>query len=320
MMRQHRATIRLRTWGAAAAGLLLLTTGCGSDGAAAEPKPDDASSTEPSADTSLGEGEWLLGITSATGADAETTVTVYVTLNPATGEATARRLPGVVAASSTPREAALLVSTDRSWAIADTSISAKDEKSGQLTVYSLSDDTTETIDMRERTGESDVKPIGWAFDPETDDTLRVVDSENRVWSVAVSGGEATQETSLPDGPWVFTNGFDPNTGEPWVESIDSDATEPAGNGPTDTRPVTREGGTVLPASSPELSSLPPGPCRLGAGFADASGVTWTFCADQPSISTHYLPQGADAWVDYGKPSSPVAPIASGFALVLPPAR
>ena len=44
---------------------------------------------------------------------------------------------------------------------------------------------------------------------------------------------------------MFTNGFNRNTGEPYMESIDSDATNPAGNGPGDTSPVTRDGGTVL---------------------------------------------------------------------------
>ncbi len=322
-MRQHSTGSRLSAWSAAAAGLLLLSSACGSDGASAsDPEPRTSSSTpsDDAADTSLGEGNWLLGITSAGGADGETTLTSYVTLNPSTGEATARKIPGVSAASSTPREAALLVSSDRLWAIGDTGISTKEEKSGQLSVYSLSDDSTRTIDIRERTGKSDVKPIGWAFDPERPDTLRVVDTDNRVWAVAVSGDTATQESTLPDGPWVFTNGFDPNTGEPWVESIDSDKTLPADEGANDTRPITRDGGTVLPAGSTGLSSLPPGPCRLGAGYADPSGVTWMFCADQASISTHYLPEGSDAWVEFGTPGSPVAPVASGFALVLPPAE
>ena len=322
-MRQHSSGSRLSAWSAAAAGLLLMTAACGSDGASAsDPGPTDSSSTPAAegADTSQGEGSWLLGITSAGGADGETTLTSYVTLNPSTGEATARKIPGVSAASSTPREAALLVSSDRKWAIGDTGISTKDEKSGKLTVYSLSDDTTETIDMRQRTGESDVQPIGWAFDPERPDTLRVVDTDNRVWAVAVTGGKATQESTLPDGAWVFTNGFDPNTGEPWVESIDSDETKPSGEGASDTRPVTRDGGTVLPAGSTGLSGLPPSPCRLGAGYATPSGVTWMFCADQASVTTHYLPEGSDTWVEYGKPSRPVAPVASGFALVLPPVQ
>ena len=106
----------------------------------------------------------------------------------------------------------------------------------ELKVYSLSGGATKTIDVRERTGQDDVRPVAWAFDPTRDDTLRVVDTKNRVWSLSVAGGKATAEPALPDGDWVFTNGFNPNTGEPYVESIDSDETKPAGNGEADTEP------------------------------------------------------------------------------------
>ena len=44
---------------------------------------------------------------------------------------------------------------------------------------------------------------------------------------------------------MFNNGFNHNTGEPYMESIDSDETNPAGNGAADTSPITRDGGTVL---------------------------------------------------------------------------
>ncbi len=138
--------------------------------------------------------------------------------------------------------------------------------------------------------------------------------------VNVAGGKATQEGTLAKGPWVFTNGFNHNTGEPYMESIDSDATNPAGNGPADTSPVTRDGGTVLADDSDALAKLPASPCRLGAAFIDANGVTWTFCADKPTLSTYYLPKDGTTWTAYGKPSSPVAPEAAAFPLVLPPAQ
>jgi len=47
-------------------------------------------------------------------------------------------------------------------------------------------------------------------------------------------------------------------------------------------------------------------------------VTWAFCADRPTLSTYYLPKDGKEWTAYGKPSTAVAPDASGFALVLPP--
>ncbi len=306
---------------AAALATLLIAAGCGSaevradgDKKKAEPDPPAAARV----DTSAGEGNWLLAMTSAGGADGETSRTTYITYNPSTGQATAKKLPGVQAGSTSGDQAALLVSADRQWAIPDTGISRTEEKSGRLTVYPLGAGTTKVVDIRARAGKDDVDPIGWAFDPARADTLRVVDTKNRVWSVSVTDGKATQESTLPKGPWVFTNGFNRNTGQPYLESIESEETNPPGNGPTDTSALTRAGGTVLPANSTGLSDLPASPCRLGAGYADDAGVTWAFCADKASVATYYLPKDGKEWTAYGKPSTPVAPVAAGFPLVLPP--
>lgn len=305
---------------AALIATLLIAAGCGDlevDSKDAKAGENESEKTA-DVDTSAGEGNWLLGITSAGGADAEVSTTVYIRYNPSTGQATARQLPGVQASTTTPEQAALLVSADRNWAIPDTSISRAEERSGRLKVYSLADSSTKVVDIRDRTGEGDVKAIAWAFDPERADTLRVVDTKNRVWAVNVPGGKASQEGTLPKGPWVFTNGFNPNTGDPWVESITSDKTKPEGNGTAFKSPVAREGGTVLSNGSAGLSELPASPCRLGAGYTDADGVTWTFCADEPTLKTFYLAKGGKEWTAYGKPSTAVAPIASGFPVVLPP--
>jgi len=306
---------------------LLLAAGCGDlevnskDGKASEDKSETSPTPSPTeANTSAGEGNWLLGITSAGGADAETSMTSYITYNPSTGQATARELPGVQAGGTEAEQAALMVSADRHWAIPNTTIARGQERSGKLKVYSLTDATTEVIDIRDRTGKDDVKPIAWAFDPGRADTLRVVDTKNRVWVVNVAGGKASQEDKLPGGAWVFTNGFNPNTGTPWVESITSDKTKPAGNGVAFKGPVAREGGEVLANGSPGLSDLPASPCRLGAAYTSDDGTTWAFCADQPTVETYYLPKDGKEWTAYGKPSTAVAPVASGFPLVLPPAE
>ncbi len=300
---------------------LLVTAGCGDVSVTKDPpKAEDAPSATPSADTSAGAGDWLLGVTNAGGADGEKTTTVYITYDPATGAATASKMPGVEAASTTSAQAALLLSSDRRWAIPDTAIPPAAGKSGQLKVYSPTDGTTKVIDIHQRTGDDGVEAVGWAFDPKRPDTLRVVDTKNRIWAVSVAGAKATQEGALPrGGPWTFNNGFNPNTGEPFLESIDSDATKPAGNGTADTSPVARAGGTVLPSDSKGLSTLPQSPCRLAGGFTDANGTTWAFCADKPELTTYVLPKDGDKWVAYGKPSTAVAPIASGVPVVLPPA-
>jgi hypothetical protein len=320
-----RSVMRSAAPVAAALTVLLMTSACGDVEVTADPKKSDtdkdqtASPAPAVVDTSAAGGNWLLGMQSAGGADGETATTVYVTFNPATGQATARKLPGVKAGSASPDQAALLVSTDRKWAILDTEISPADESSGKLKVYSLTTGGSKVIDIRQRAGDNGVKPIGWAFDPERADTLRVVDTAKRVWAVNVAGGKATQEKPLAKGPWEFINGFNKNTGEAYAESIDSDATNPAGNGVADTSPITRDGGTVLPSGSAALTKLPASPCRLSAGFVDTNGVTWVFCADQPTISTYYLAKDGKEWTVFGKPSPAVAPEAASFDLVLPPA-
>lgn len=324
-MRQPQ-TARSTTVAAAAAASLLLLAGCGSvsvskdDGGSASSGSSTTSpspSAAPTVDTTAAAGNWLLGMSSAGGADGETTTTTYITYNPATGASSAIKMPGVKAATASPEEQPLLVSADRRWAVPDTVIPRAEEKNGQLTVYSLADGGTQVIDIRKRTGQ-DVSAIGWAFDPKRPDTLRVVDTRNRVWAVSVTGSGATRDGSLPKGPWVFTNGFNRNTGRPYVTSIESEKTKPAGNGTADTSPVSRAGGTVLPANSAGFKDLPASPCRLGAGYTDSDGVTWEFCADKPTISSYYVAKGAQQWTAYGKPSTAVAPIAADFALVLPP--
>lgn len=302
---------------AAAVTVLLVAAGCGS----AESEPDSAQ--EPAtaeADTSAGEGTWLLGLSSAGGADAETSTTTYLFYNPSTGETTARRMPPVQAGSASPEESALLVSSDRRWAIPDTEIKEAARRSGKLAVQSLTGEGTEVVDIRERAGRDGILPEGWAFDPAEPATLRVVDSVRRVWRVPVTDGEATQEGTLPRGEWFFSNGFDLNTGEPWVESLTSDATKPAGHGAAEKDQVERAGGTVLPSTSAGYDDLPEPPCRLGAAFVEDTGLTWAFCADGSSVETHYLPEGSTTWEAYGEPSAPRAPEAAGFPLALPPAE
>ena len=322
----HRSVAR-RTLGPSAALLaaLLVASGCGSVQVSAKQDPDSAPSASPTAelaatDTAAGEGDWFLAVATAAGADGEASRTTYITYNPSTGAATAQEMPEVEAQSATPAQAALLVSSSRLYAIPDTGISPAATRSGRLKVYSLTSDTTTIIDMAERTDRDDVRPIAWAFDPAREDTLRVVDDKDRVWALNVAGGKATPETPVAGGAFVFLNGFNPTTGEPWSESIDSDETKPPGNGPADESPVVRYGGTVLPADSPGLVELPRSPCRLGAGFTTGAGVTWTFCADEASISTYVLAKDGSTWAPYGKPSAAVAPVASGFPLVLPPAE
>jgi hypothetical protein len=315
----------------AAACAALALAGCGSEDPAPKAKAKASASASPSvspsaspsdpaasADTALGQGGWLLAVSTAGGADAEKATTTYLTYDPSTGKATARRMPGVSTPNADVPDAALLVSGDRRWAVPDTGVSRSETSSGRLTVYSTTSRATKVLDLRRLTGESTLKPLGWAFDPRQPELLRVVDSRNRVWSLAVSGGRAAPAGTLAKGPWVFADGFNRNTGLPYVESITSEATKPAGNGKADTTPVSRAGGTVLGSGSTGLAALPSSPCRLGAAFTTADGTTWEFCADSATVRAYVLAKGATTWSPYGKPSSAVAPEAAGFGFALPP--
>jgi hypothetical protein len=284
------------------------------------PASGSASPSDPAAaaDTSLGQGQWLLSLSSAGGADAEKATTTYVSYNPSTGAATARTMPGVNTPDADVPDAALLVSGDHQWAVPDTGVTRSETSSGKLTVYSTTSKATKVVDIRQRTGDGSLKAIGWAFDPQQAEGLRVVDTRNRVWAVDLAGnGKATQQGTLTKGAWVFTNGFNRNSGEPYVESITGDATKPAGNGTADTSAVTRSGGTVLGSGSTGLDALPTSPCKLGAAFTASDGTSWTFCADSASIRAYVLPQGGDKWSSFGKPSTAVAPEAAGFGFALP---
>ena len=303
-----------------AVSALLLLAACGNEATdpdTAKSPSGDSSSSAPAA-PALADGDWLVAVTTAEGADAEVNSTVYVTYNPTTGASTARKVAGVVGGSADGADAALLVSADRKWAIPDTDIARGETGSGQVTVYSTADAATKKLDLRAMTGEKDLKPVAHAFDPQRPETLRVVDTRDRVYAVDVATGQATSEGRLTQGPWVYTNGFNRNSGVPWVESIDSDATMPAGNGVADTGPVTREQGTVLPSESEQLAALPQSPCRLGGGFTAADGTSYVFCADAAELTAYSLAKDATKWAELGKPSSAVAPAASSVPLVLPP--
>ena len=308
----------------AAVGAVVLA-GCGS----VEVKSDGSSTTSdsPSAspsptaaavDTTQAAGNWLLGMTTAGGADGEASTTTYVTYDPSTGAASKVELPSVRTPSVAPEEQSLLVSADRRWAIPDTLVPRALEKSGKLEVFSLDGSSNAIIDINQRAG-TPVGAIGWAFDPTKPDTLRVVDTKNRVWVTSVAGTKATRAGSIAHGQWVFTNGFNRNTGQPYVTSVTSEKSNPAGNGAEDTSPIMRDGGTLLPSGSQALEKLPASPCRLGAAWVGADGTTWEFCADQPSVSAYYLAKDGQQWTAFGKPSAPVAPVSAGFPVVLPPA-
>jgi hypothetical protein len=297
------------------AGLLTLAAGCGD---AKSDAPSDAGSTGSTA--AVAEGDWLLRFVTAEGADGERERSVYVRYNPTTGEAHARSLPPVTASDARQDEQVLLVSADHLWAVPDTSVPKPERATGKLALYSVTDDTTRTVDIRSLSGQPGLRPVAWAFDPTAAGVLRVVDVDQVVWKVDLAGQSATKESQLPKrSGWIFGNGFDKSTGEPYIESIDSDQTEPAGNGDSDTRPIQRQGGTLVRYDGEELEGLPKPPCGFAGGFQFDSGQAWLFCADTPSIAAYQADKGGAKWEPYGTPSPKIVPaVAADLSFVLPP--
>jgi hypothetical protein len=307
---------------AAATLLALGTAGCGSNGEkSSDRKPaESATSSSTAAQAAAGNCDWLLRFTTAQGAAGEQSRAVLVRFNPTTGAAVARSLPTMSATDASQDQEALLVSADHTRAIPDTSVPAAEAATGKLVVYSVADDTSETVDIRALTGKPDLKAVGWAFDPESADVLRVVDSGLGVWKLDLAAKSATQEGTLPkkDG-WIFGNGFAKNTGEPYVESIDSDQTDPAGLGDSDTSPVQRQGGTLIRYDGQPLEGLPQPPCGFAGGFQYADGSAWLFCADTPSITAYQAAKGGASWHQFGTPSANVLPkTVAAMSFALPP--
>lgn len=307
---------RTRVVTALLAVLLATATGCGDAGATGAAESSDA----PYDADAPADGDWLLRFTTAGGADGERTGAVYVSYNPTTGAAFARSVPAVSASDAGQDEQVLLVSADHRWAIPDTGVPKAQARTGKLVLYSVTADTTETVDIRAATGDPTMQATAWAFDPEDGATLRVVGADLVVWKVDLASKSATREGQLPRrSGWIFGNGFDKNTGEPYIESIDSDETEPAGNGDSDTRPVDRQGGALVRYDGEDVEGLPTPPCGFAGGFRYADGRTWLFCADTPSISAYGLAQSDHSWEPFGKPSAKVVPgSAVEMTFALPP--
>ncbi len=297
--------------------LLLGAAACGdTDDSSAGPTPDPASATP----TQAPSGDWLLRFSTAEGADGEVARAVYVRFDPETGQAARTILPGVRAGDTYADAQALLVSADHERAILDATIPKAQRASGKVPVYSIGDGSATKIDLRAMTGDSSMVPVAWAFDPDEADLLRVVDRQHRVWAVDLAAGAAKQESTLKLEPgWFFAGGFDKNTGQPYIESVDSEETVPPGNGDDDTRPVERQGGSIVLYDGDDLGDLPTPPCDFAGGFAFDGGSTYLFCADDPSITAYVASSGSTEWTAVGTASPAIVPRAvADLAVVLPP--
>ncbi|RNL62063.1 hypothetical protein EFK50_09575 [Nocardioides marmoriginsengisoli] len=299
-------------------GALLLAAGCGSGDPDATPSAGSSSDAPEGAD--LVGGDWLLRFTVESGGEGELTAAVYVAYNPSTGTATARRLPTALNPDTYSDGVAVLVSGDQKVALQDTGVPRSQGRQGRLTVYSTTTDAKRVVDVRALTGRPDLIAVGAAFDPKEPEVLRVVDTERAVWRLDLVAGTGARDGSLPrHRGWIFANGFDKNTGLPYIEDTDSEATLPAGNGIGDVRPVQRRGGEIRVDDGTEKPGEPATPCGFSGGFVAEDGTTWLFCADTARISAYRLLKGGTTWEPVGKASPPIVPgSAVELPVVLPP--
>lgn len=303
-------------------GLALGLAGCGDADPVSEPAAADTSSaaTDPADPASYTEQAWLLRFGTAEGGDGELTRAVYVRFTPSTGATTVRALPGLTAPDTYADAQALMVSADHEVALLDSRVARADRRAGRLTLYPTGPGEVRTVDLRALTGVRDLVPVGAAFDPDEGQRLRVVDNQRRVWLVDPVAATAERQDDLPakDG-WIFANGFDKNTGLPFIEDTETTETLPAGNGDDDVRPVEREGGAIWFPDGAPTSDQPAPPCGFAGGFTTAAGALWLFCADTPRIQAYRLERGADAWEKVGVESKAVVPAsAEDLPVVLPP--
>lgn len=266
------------------------------------------------------EKPWLLRFSTASGAEGETRRAVYVRFTPSTGATGVRTLPALNDQDTYADSQALLVSADQEFALLDSRVGAADRKAGRLTLFSLEEDTTLSVDVRSWSKVADLETVGAAFDPAEPQMLRVVDTRKRVWKVDVAARTAVRDGELPRrAGWIFANGFDKNTGLPFIESLDSSDTLPPGNGDDDVRPVERRGGVIRVFDGAPTEGEPAPPCGFAGGFTLTDGATWLFCADTPQLTAYRLAKGAGAWEKVGTESKAVVPrTAEELPVVLPP--
>lgn len=312
---------RMQALCALAVAASMSVAGCGNVDSSENPTGAAGGSSAEKPDATWSDGQWLLRFNTAGGKEGETAQAVYVRFTPSSGATTVRKLPGLISRDTYSDSQALMISADHQYALLDSRVKAADRKQGRLTLYPIDTNGTVKVDVRGWSKAADLTPVAAAFDPAEAGLLRVVDNKLRVWLVNLTEKSAEQDGELPrrGGGWIYANGFDKNTGVPYIESINTAKTVPPGNGDDDVRPVDRRGGVVRPFDGPEIPGEPPLPCGFAGGFNLNDGTGWIFCADTPKISAYRLAPNGDAWEKVGVASKAVVPVtAEELPVVLPP--
>lgn len=303
---------------ALSAATVLLLAGCGqqSSGEAGGERTPDGTAPD------LARGTWVLRTDGHSGADGETTTAHYLLVRPADGRVRTVTMPPVSANDASGDQRALLVDAGHRFALADTSTSVKDRDAGRVPVTSLVDGAADTVDLRAATGDSTLTTDHVAFDVQTPGQLRVV-SGRAVWVVDLdtSGkpGKAKKEGEIPiTESWMF-GGFAPDTGDPYLSSIDSFETRPKGYGENDSPVLRRAGGRVLSSQTGRLPGQPvDDSCEQVTGFVEKSGRAWEFCLTGTDLTVKLRAPARQSWQTVGPPAEDAVARENDLVLVLPP--
>ena len=310
MRRQLAATL------GAAALLLLASCGQQSGNDAGEDRTPDGSAPD------LARGTWVLRTDGHSGADGETTTAHYLMVRPADGTVRTVSMPAVSANDASGDQRALLVDAGHRFALTDTSTSAADRQAGKVSVTSLADGSRDTVDLRAATGDSTLTTDHVAFDATTAGQVRVV-SGRAVWTVDLdtSGkpGKAKKEGEIPiTEVWMF-GGFAPDTGDPYLSSIETFETRPKGYGEDDEQVLRRGDGRVLMSETGRLAGQPVDEsCEQVTGFVEKGGRAWEFCLTGTDLTVKVRAPERRSWQTVGPPAEDAVARENDLVLVLPP--
>lgn len=278
---------------------LLLFAGCGEDAS------DTGSEEAPDAAPALPEDQpWLVRF--EIGTDEVASGVSYVRVTPTTGATQVTNLR-LDPADYEPNEY-LQVDADRLWALRANAATIQQEDDGEVTIYSLTGKPKRVVDLRKATGVGDLKPLGFAFDPETPGLLRVLATDGRLFEYDVASGTTTPAGTVETRPgFELAPQFDSATGEPLLRNSQSYEYEHGS--------PYRAGG-ISPVSSE--SGACPDPAAAHSSIEDSSGMTWDACLDGRQVKIFRRGAGDGGWQLVGTSAPKVPTDTMTMTWVLPP--
>jgi hypothetical protein len=300
---------------AGSAAVLVLLAGCGDDGsgdgdATANGSPTEATSEsptdEPGADgTPLAADQpWLVRL--EIGTDEVASGVSYVRVTPSTGATQVTNLR-LDPPAFEPNEW-LQVDAGREWAIRANESTLRQEDHGEVTIYSLTGKAKQLVDLRQVTGAADLKPLGFAFDPEEAGLLRVLATDGRLFEYDVPSGTATAAGKVePKRGFDLAPHFDSATGMPLQREAATWEYEEGG---------TYQAGGITPIQA-DLGACPD-PASPHSTIEDSTGTTWDACLDGRQVKIFRKAEEQAEWELVGTSEAKVPTDPMTMTWVLPP--